>query len=328
MVLSAPRHFFMAFVKGLKRNMRRFATYSSSLQDKAGLKQVGEELHRACKDVGFFYVTNHGVPASVYQGVLSGAHKWFSLPAATKEQLLLSPARHYRGYQPLGTNVTRHEAGFTPDLHEALDYFKEQDPASVQTAGVLASPIHGLNPWPDQLPEFSRSLQTYICHMQQLGADLLRGIACGLGLEENYFGGTFASPDSSYYVCRVIYYPPLQSQNSEQAAVAAGDDVGREVQLSCGEHTDYGLLTLVNQDSDVTALQVKNAAGQWVDAAPLPGTFVCNIGDMFQVLTNGLYKPTLHRVLNSTATSPRVSVPFFFEPAFDTVVAPVPELCR
>jgi isopenicillin N synthase-like dioxygenase len=103
----------------------------------------------------------------------------------------------------------------------------------------------------------------------------------------------------------------------------AGADLSRAEQLSCGEHTDYGMLTIVNQDEDVAALQVKNAAGQWITAAPVKNSFVCNIGDMMRVWTNGLYKPTLHRVVNPSLERSRISIPYFHEPGFDTVVKPV-----
>eukprot|EP00878_Enallax_costatus_P011631 GHUV01012140.1.p1 GENE.GHUV01012140.1~~GHUV01012140.1.p1 ORF type:complete len:236 (+),score=55.96 GHUV01012140.1:458-1165(+) len=198
----------------------------------------------------------------------------------------------------------------------------------LQAAGQPPSVIHGPNNWPYQLPEFTQSLKTYIHHCQQLGEAILRGIAIGLQLPPDYFAGDLAGVDGSYWVLRVINYPPLQQQDHRQAAAAARGEVGRDVQLSCGEHTDYGLLTLVNQDPGITALQVKNAEGQWVDAPPVPGTFVCNIGDMFKVITNGLYQPTLHRVLHSVRGKARVSVPFFHEPCFEAVVAPAPQLCR
>ncbi|KAK3270064.1 hypothetical protein CYMTET_21517, partial [Cymbomonas tetramitiformis] len=109
--------------------------------------------------------------------------------------------------------------------------------------------------------------------------------------------------------------------------IRSGGQVDRSVQLSCGEHTDYGLLTLVNQDSEISALQVKNAAGEWVKAPPLPGTLVCNIGDMLKVWSNGVYQPTLHRVINLRSSKARISVPFFYEPNFDAVVEPLPQFC-
>ena len=101
-----------------------------------------------------------------------------------------------------------------------------------------------------------------------------------------------------------------------------GKSLSRAEQLSCGEHTDYGMLTIVNQDEHVAALQVKNADGAWVTAAPIPGAFVCNIGDMLRVWTNGMYTPTLHRVVNPDRKRSRISIPYFHEPGFDTMVRP------
>ena len=74
--------------------------------------------------------------------------------------------------------------------------------------------------------------------------------------------------------------------------------------------------------------QVRNAAGEWITAAPIPGTFVCNIGDMMRVYTNGAYTPTLHRVVNADPGCSRVSVPFFYETAFDARVAPIEALLK
>lgn len=98
--------------------------------------------------------------------------------------------------------------------------------------------------------------------------------------------------------------------------------------MSCGEHTDYGLLTIVIQEQGVSALQVKNAStGEWIAANPIPGALVCNIGDMMRVLRHGECKPTLHRVINvgdghgnGGKSRSRVSVPFFYACGFDTVI--------
>ncbi|KAK2357044.1 2-oxoglutarate (2OG) and Fe(II)-dependent oxygenase superfamily protein [Trifolium repens] len=91
---------------------------------------------------------------------------------------------------------------------------------------------------------------------------------------------------------------------------------------SSGAHTDYGLLTLLNQDDDINALEVRNLSGEWISAPPVPGTFVCNIGDMLKIYSNGLYESTLHRVINNSSKY-RVSVVYFYETNFDTVVEPL-----
>uniref|UniRef100_A0A2N9F370 Fe2OG dioxygenase domain-containing protein n=1 Tax=Fagus sylvatica TaxID=28930 RepID=A0A2N9F370_FAGSY len=98
-----------------------------------------------------------------------------------------------------------------------------------------------------------------------------------------------------------------------------------EGQNQCGSHTDYGLLGLLNQDDDITALQVRNLSGEWISAPPIPGTFVCNIGDMLKILSNGLYDSTLHSVINNSPRY-RVCVAYFYETNFDTAIEPL-ETC-
>ncbi|CAL8466051.1 g5587 [Coccomyxa elongata] len=295
-------------------------------KESAAQLRAAKDLHAACRDVGFFYAVSHGVPASITDGVLLEARQWFNLPAHVKQEISLGPETCYRGYQQLGSNVTRFDGGFQRDHHEAIDLYKEESDRD-------ASPLHGRNQWPVQRPSFDTSLQQYADACLGVGQAIMRGIALGLGLPGDYFespegGGTTA--ESSYWVMRAIHYPPLSQGEGQlgQAAsqAVAGAEVERHVQLSCGEHTDYGLLTLVNQEPHIPALQVKNAAGEWITAAPIPGSFVCNIGDMLKVYTNGLYEPTAHRVINADPSRSRVSIPFFYEPAFEAQVAPIPAL--
>nr|KAJ3418350.1 hypothetical protein HK105_000020 [Polyrhizophydium stewartii] len=153
--------------------------------------------------------------------------------------------------------------------------------------------------------------------MRRVGEAIMHAMAFGLGLDENFFDSRM---DDSFWVMRLIGYPPLDP---------AADGVG----ISCGEHTDYGCLTILNTDETTGALQVKSKSGEWITADPIPGAFVINIGDMvnaclrivasLQVWTNEIYTSTLHRVIHTKGNF-RVSVPFFFEPNFDTVVEPLP----
>ncbi|KAL2911176.1 hypothetical protein HK105_209363 [Polyrhizophydium stewartii] len=153
--------------------------------------------------------------------------------------------------------------------------------------------------------------------MRRVGEAIMHAMALGLGLDEHFFDSRM---DDSFWVMRLIGYPPLDP---------AADGVG----ISCGEHTDYGCLTILNTDETTGALQVKSKSGEWITANPIPGAFVINIGDMvnaclrivasLQVWTNEIYTSTLHRVIHTKGNF-RVSVPFFFEPNFDTVVEPLP----
>ena len=258
--------------------------------------------------MGFFYVIGHSVERRVSEGVLSAARTWFTTATpAEKAAIALGPHTHHRGYQALGANVTRHEGGFTRDQNEALDFYSEFGDQR--------------NPWPAGPAGggFTAAAGAWNAAALRLGAALLRGLAIGLKLPgEDFFlqPGRAADP---FWVLRVIHYPPLASPPPHRG------ELDRSTPLSCGEHTDYGLLTIVNQEPTVSALQVKNAEGRWVDAPPLSGAFCCNIGDMFRVWTNGLLMPTLHRVVNAEPGVSRVSTPFFFETELDALIAPLPQ---
>ncbi|BBH05965.1 2-oxoglutarate and Fe(II)-dependent oxygenase superfamily protein, partial [Prunus dulcis] len=149
----------------------------------------------------------------------------------------------------------------------------------------------------------------------ELSRNIMRGIALALGGSPYEFEGERAG--NAFWVMRLIGYPGVHSAN--------GSDIPKK-DIGCGAHTDYGLLTLVNQDDDITALQVRNHSGEWISAPPVPGTFVCNIGDMLKIYSNGLYESTLHQVINSSPKY-RVCVAYFYETNFDTAVEPL-DICK
>jgi isopenicillin N synthase-like dioxygenase len=146
----------------------------------------------------------------------------------------------------------------------------------------------------------------YMDVMTQLGHTLMAGIALSLELEESYFADRYTSDPIILF--RIFNYPPNSSPSHNK------DNWG------VGEHTDYGVLTILKQDSN-GGLQVKSKLG-WIKAPPIPNSFVCNIGDMLDRMTGGLYRSTPHHVLN-TLGKHRLSFPFFFDPNFDVEVKPI-----
>ena len=134
---------------------------------------------------------------------------------------------------------------------------------------------------------------------------VLEGVALSLGLEKGWFLQHYTANPTVLF--RIFHYPP------QPAGLT---------QWGVGEHTDYGLLTLLLQDT-VPGLQVRTPRG-WMDAPPLPGTLVCNIGDMLDRLTGGVYRSTPHRVLNASGRE-RYSFPLFFDPDFSARVTPLPQ---
>ncbi|VTL99196.1 oxidoreductase [Pseudomonas aeruginosa] len=108
---------------------------------------------------------------------------------------------------------------------------------------------------------------------------------------------------------RLIHYPPAADRQSAD-------------QPGAGAHTDYGCVTLLYQDA-AGGLQVQNRQGEWIDAPPIDGTFVVNIGDMMARWSNDRYRSTPHRVLSPRGVD-RYSMPFFAEPHRDTEIRCLP----
>jgi isopenicillin N synthase-like dioxygenase len=254
-------------------------------------------IERACRDSGFFYVTGHGVPPSLVARLDAAAREFFALPDAVKMEIAMERGgRAWRGFFPVGAELT---AG-RPDRKEGV-YFGTEDPHADR-------PLHGRNLFPDQVPALRDAVLEYLDKLTGTAQEVLRAVAVSLGLSAEYFASGYTRNPTILF--RIFHYPP---------AAPDADDWG------VGEHTDYGLLTLLAQD-DNGGLAVRTARG-WIDAPPVPGTFVCNIGDMLDRLTGGYYRSTPHRVRNVSGNE-RLSYPFFFDPDFDAEVPPLPEVAR
>jgi isopenicillin N synthase-like dioxygenase len=250
---------------------------------------TARQISAACRRYGFFYLTGHGVPPGLLDRLDHAARAFFRLPLAEKLEIEMARGgAAWRGYFPVGAELT---AG-RPDLKEGL-YFGTELPDGDPRA-VL--PLHGRNLFPRQVPELRDVVLSYVDAMAGTAQEVLRRIALSLGLAAGHFAtGWTAEPTVLF---RIFHYP---------AAPPHSGDWG------VGEHTDYGLLTLLAQD-DKGGLQVRTPDG-WLDAPPVPGTFVCNIGDMLDRMTEGRYRSTPHRVRNVSGRD-RLSFPFFFDPGF------------
>lgn len=260
----------------------------------AGRAEVAAQLARACREYGFFYVVGHGVDEGLQARLEELSREFFAQDLDVKLRIAMGrggPA--WRGYFPPEGELT----SGVPDLKEGV-YFGAELPAGDPR------PLHGPNLFPEHPDGLRAVVLAYLDAMTALGHALMAGIALSLGLDERYFAEKYTGDPLVLF--RVFNYPAVP-------AVAAG-------RWGVGEHTDYGLLTILRQDT-VGGLQVR-APGGWLDAPPLPGSFVCNIGDMLDRLTGGRYRSTPHRVLPST-TRDRLSWPFFFDPGFDADVRPV-----
>ncbi|XP_031253610.1 probable 2-oxoglutarate-dependent dioxygenase At3g50210 isoform X1 [Pistacia vera] len=271
-----------------------------------GVRKVVTQLDQACREAGFFYVKGHGIPESLIKEVKNISHQFFDHPYEEKLKIKMTPQAGYRGYQRIGENITKG----IPDMHEAIDCYKEIKQGMY---GALGKPMEGCNQWPLNPPNFKELMEEYINLCTDLSRKIMRGIALALGGSPYEFEGERAG--DAFWVYRIIGYPGVANSHGMPE-----NDIG------CGAHTDYGLLTLVNQDDDITALQVRNRSGEWISAPPLPGSFVCNIGDMLKIFSNGLYESTLHRVINNSPKY-RICIAHFYETNYDTAVEPL-EVCK
>src|SRR5262249_1235502 len=262
---------------------------------------VADEIGRACRECGFFYITGHGVDEELQPRLEELSRKFFAQDVETKMEIRMSRGgRAWRGYFRVGGELTSGQ----PDLKEGVYFGAELgDDHPMTRAGV---PMHGPNLFPSNIPGFRETVLEYIAMMTGLGHALMRGIALSLGLDESYFDEHYTGDPLILF--RIFNYPAPTT-----SAAATGWGVG--------EHTDYGLLTIVKQDES-GGLQVKSQS-QWIEAPPVHGSFVCNIGDMLDRLTGGLDRSTPHRARNLSGRD-RLSIPFFFDPNFNAEVKPLP----
>jgi isopenicillin N synthase-like dioxygenase len=263
-----------------------------------GRHAVATEIGLACRECGFFYIIGHGIDEGLQQRLENLSRRFFAQDVETKMEIgMARGGRAWRGYFPVGGELTSGQ----PDLKEGVYFGAELgDDHPMARAGV---PMHGPNLFPSNIPGFRETALEYMAAMTALGHVLMRGVALSLSLDESYFAERYTGDPLILF--RIFNYP------AQPAATGWG----------VGKHTDYGLLTILKQD-DLGGLQVKSQS-RWIEAHPIPGSFICNIGDMLDRLTGGLYRSTPHRVRNVSGRD-RLSFPFFFDPNFNAEIEPLP----
>ncbi|HEY0107208.1 MAG TPA: 2-oxoglutarate and iron-dependent oxygenase domain-containing protein [Rhizomicrobium sp.] len=267
--------------------------------DPASRARTAGAIGAACRTHGFFYASGHGIAAALLERLDEAAREFFALPQAEKNEIAMvhgGPA--WRGYFPVGGELTSGE----PDNKEGLYFGGELGADDPRVRRGL--PLHGANLFPARPRRLRPAVNAYMAAATETAQAVLEGIALSLDLDAGYFRRHYTTDPTVLF--RIFQYP---------ASDAA------DARWGVGEHTDYGLLTLLAQD-DRGGLEVNTRDG-WIDAPPLQGTLVCNIGDMLDRLTGGAYKSTPHRAKNVSGRG-RLSFPFFFDPGFDAEIRPLP----
>lgn len=259
--------------------------------------QLARQLDLACKRFGFFYLVGHGISEERVASLMTSARQFFAAPVEHKLSIHMSNGgRAWRGYFPMGEELTSGR----PDAKEGIYFGTELDDSDPRVqAGI---PLHGRNLFPST-PLLRDPVLTYIEELTQLGQELMSLLALGLGREEDFFRTHYTKDPTVLF--RIFNYPR---------------STGTESGWGVGEHTDYGFVTILKQD-DVGGLQVRHG-DRWLDAPDVPGSFVCNVGDMLERLTYGRYASALHRV-RSSPNRDRLSMALFFDPDFTAALSPI-----
>lgn len=268
------------------------------LRDGSDPLRVAQALHRASREVGFLYVSNHGIAPALLDGARAQALAFFRQPIADRQAVAISP--QHRGF--LAQGAARMHDGALPDRKESFVWGYED--ASGHTPQDHA--LRGANRWPAAMPALRRYAMDFFEQADLVARQLLQGFALGLNLDPGFFLARSAHPMSR---AAFVYYPP------QAAGAQAGDGA-----YGVAPHTDFGVLTVLCQD-DVGGLEVQDARGRWVDAPPIPDTLVINVGDLLARWTRGVYRSTPHRVVNRSGRE-RLSLVLAFDPDPDTLVDP------
>ena len=275
--------------------------------DAAARRGVAAGIDRAYAEVGFMYFVNHGIERALIDGVFAASKRFHAQPLAAKQAIAMN--RWHRGYMGFASSrlvTSRIEAARRPNMSESFMLMHEV--ASDDPAFLAGKPLQGPNLWPGGLPGFREAVTAYNDALARLARHLTGLIEQALGLAPGRLAPMFERPTT---FLRLLHYPPRHAD-------AAADEFGS------APHTDYGFITILAQD-EIGGLEVQLPDGRWLPAPPIPGSFVVNLADMGERLSNGRWRSTRHRVLNH-AGAERYSVPFFYDMDMEAEVGPLPEL--
>lgn len=261
------------------------ARYTSSAERDAFLA----DLRHAARDIGFFYLINHGVDDALQNAVQREARRFFALTEAQKEQVAMIHSPHFRGYNRAASEITRGQ----PDWREQFDIGAERPALLLSDSDPRWRRLQGPNLWPDALPTLKPALLNWQRAMTSMALRLLRAFAEALQLPADAFDALYGSKPNEHI--KLIRYPGQHATQSAQGV---------------GAHKDSGFLSFLLQDEQ-KGLQVEVAPDRWIDAAPRAGSFVVNIGELLELATNGYLRATVHRVVSPPADRERLSIAFF-----------------
>lgn len=272
----------------------------SKLRMGVGTKETGIELRDICHNQGFCYLVGHGLEAQNNE-IANVAGEFFKLPFEEREALAIGNSPHFRGYTFLGDERTKGQA----DWRDQMDFADENLAPNLSANDPAWLNLRGPNQWPKNLPTMQPIVTNWMADMHALGKTMIGALADGLGLSRGYFEPYF-DPRGDARLKLIRYKMPAKGGTGQ----------------GVGWHHDTGFLTFIRQDA-IGGLQV-NINGEIIDATPMEGAFIMNLGEMLQVATGGYLRATPHRVKTPPAESERHSIAYFFNPKLECEFAPIP----
>jgi isopenicillin N synthase-like dioxygenase len=280
--------------------------FSPALQgDPGGLAAVADRVRRASQEVGFFYITGHGVPPAVVDRTFDASREFHAMPLDEKMKLTLN--ENNIGYLAVNQSIQRastvHKAT-RPNYNES--FFISHD-RSVDHPDVLAgTPLRGRNQWPEGHEAMRAAMVSYFKALEALGERMLPVLARALDMPADWFVPFFAN--EAHINLRFLHYPP--------------QDVVDDEQFGQGPHTDNSFVTILAR-TDVPGLAVRLPSDHWLAPPVIDGTFLVNLGNVMKRWSNDRFLSTPHAVLNDSGTD-RYAIAFFYSPNPDSVIECLP----
>ncbi|KAF6157490.1 hypothetical protein GIB67_004428 [Kingdonia uniflora] len=257
------------------------------LEDQNVVSLIG----RACETWGVFQVINHGISMSLFKDVETEIQRLFSLPSENKMKVLRSPGS-MTGY----------------GKHAISPFFMKSMWSEGFTVGD--SPVeHARQLWPEDYMKFCDTIDEYRDKTNKLCNKLLWLILSSLGITKEVVEWAGATENNSLAPLQLNSYPICT-------------DPDRAIGLA--EHTDSSLFTVLNQVGYSGLEVIRDGLGR-AKVPLVEGTLIINLGDMFDVLSNGRYKSIIHRVVVNQ-THHRYSTAYFYFPPKDVKISPLMKL--
>jgi len=256
-----------------------------------------QHVSEAARGAGFFYLIGHGIDENLTRDVLALSRRFFSLSEQDKREIEMINSPHFRGYNRAGLEYTRGK----PDWREQIDIGAEREALPFNPSAPAWTRLQGPNQWPTALPDLRPTLLRYQAEVTALAIRVLRVLAAALEQPEDIFEPIYTPVPNQ--LLKIIRYPGREAATGDQGV---------------GAHKDSGFVTILLQDI-VAGLQVEGEDG-WIDAPPLQGSFIVNIGEILELASNGFLRANVHRVVSPPPGADRLSVAFFLGGRLDATV--------